>query len=124
MKKAIKCLACKSRTISIKQNIDRNKIKLNVVNIDGSTFAVIGETTKIQTLLQQCNQEELFDLDLIENEQVLTLLSTLHVRVIISFKYKDDFYRITRKKSVLLMPGILISNMISLGFICPFFSPR
>jgi len=50
------------------------------VDIAGNMFDVIGETTKIQTLLQQYNHEELCNSDLIENEEFLIILSTLNIR--------------------------------------------
>jgi hypothetical protein len=51
------------------------------MDIDGNTFDIIEETTKIQTLLQQCNHEELCNSDPIGNEEVLIVLSTLNIRV-------------------------------------------
>lgn len=79
--KTIKCLACKTRTIKAAQKVDSNRIRLNVADMNGNTFDVIGETTKIQTLLDQSNHGELSDANLIENEQVLLILSTLDVRI-------------------------------------------
>lgn len=79
--KTIKCSACQTRSIKIKQKIDENKIKLNIIDINGNTFDIVTETSKIQLLLQQCNHEELCNSDLIEHEQVLLVLSDLNIQV-------------------------------------------
>ncbi len=51
------------------------------MDINGNTFDIVAETAKIQTFLQQCNHEELCNSDLIENEQVLLVLSTRNIQV-------------------------------------------
>lgn len=86
--KTIKCLACKSRSINTKQNIDQNRIKMNVMDINGNTSDVVGATSEIRKLLKQCNQEELSNSDLIENEQILIFLSNVQVRIRINSKTK------------------------------------
>jgi Zn finger protein HypA/HybF involved in hydrogenase expression len=42
--KTIKCLACKTRSIKIEQKIDENKIKFNIIDINGNIFDIVTET--------------------------------------------------------------------------------
>ena len=67
--------------MKIEEKIDENKIKLNIMDINKNTFGLVTEKSKVHLLLQQCNHEELCDSDLIENEEVLIVLSALNIQV-------------------------------------------
>ena len=75
--KSIKCVKCKSRTISSMKTTDQSKIKLNIMGIAQNTFELVIDKVKIGVLLQECNHQELSTSDLIEEENVLVVLSSL-----------------------------------------------
>ncbi|CAF1297556.1 unnamed protein product [Adineta steineri] len=78
--KTIRCNACKSRSLYLKQS-NQNQIQLNVTDVKQNTFEFIVDTPKIITLLQECNHQQLPTQDLIEQESVLLVLSSITVVV-------------------------------------------
>ena len=58
---------------------DQSKIKLNIMNIAQNTFELVIDKVKIGVLLQETNHQELCTSDLVEEENVLVVLSSLTV---------------------------------------------
>ncbi|CAF3744627.1 unnamed protein product [Rotaria socialis] len=75
--KTIKCLSCKSRTICPKQNIDQTQIQLTITNEDHHQFELIVDIGKIRDLLLQLNYKQLAEQNLVEDENVLLVLSSV-----------------------------------------------
>ena len=59
---------------------DQSKIKLNIMDIAQNTYQLVIEKVKIGVLLRESNHQELCTSDLIEEENVLVVVSSLCVR--------------------------------------------
>ncbi|CAF2086259.1 unnamed protein product [Rotaria magnacalcarata] len=79
--KTIKCIACKSRSLYVKQSVEQKEMKLNVIDANQKRFEFIVKTSQIQALLEESNHQELCHNDLVENEDVLLALSSINVFV-------------------------------------------
>src|SRR5690348_5777139 len=80
--KTIKCLNCKSGTLTVKENIDQDQIKLTIIGSNRQSFEFMVEIAKVNGLLEECNHKELCEEDLVEHEGVLINLSSINVSVI------------------------------------------
>lgn len=69
--------------------MDQNKIKINIMNIHKNIFEFIVDTEKIRTFLEQSGYEQLAKVDLIENEDVLLVLSSMNIQVKFNPKNKN-----------------------------------
>ncbi|CAF3624081.1 unnamed protein product [Rotaria socialis] len=72
---------CKSRSLFIKQSIQKTKIKLNLNDVNRNMFEFIADTLKVQALLERCSHPDLSRVDLVEQEDVLLALSSMNVLV-------------------------------------------
>ncbi|CAF1364774.1 unnamed protein product [Adineta steineri] len=79
--KTIKCNTCQSRSLFINSSMNQNQIKLNITDLNQNTFELIVDTSKIKSLLQECNHQEVSIQDLIEQESVLLILSSITIHV-------------------------------------------
>ncbi|CAF1527027.1 unnamed protein product [Adineta ricciae] len=86
--KTIKCNSCKSRSLNVANGVDRDRLKISIMNIDGTALDLNVNAEKIRVLLNQSNHRELFEADLIENEDVLIALSSMNVSVCYKTKTK------------------------------------
>ena len=86
--KTIKCNSCKSRSLYVANGFDRERLKLNITNMGGSTVEFTVDVEKVRALLNQSNHRELSETDLIENEDVLIALSSMNVSVCFNTKTK------------------------------------
>ncbi len=98
--KSIKCKQCKTRSI-IKKDVQQNRIKLSINTLTNQSVAVITEKEKLKDLLQQSNNRDLSEEDVLENESVLLLLSSINLSVTFNSKNKNlTDTHITLKKKV------------------------
>ncbi|CAF3487305.1 unnamed protein product, partial [Rotaria sp. Silwood2] len=77
--KTMNCITCKSRSLYLKVSIQQNEIKLNVTDMSHNIFEFIVERSTLQVLLQESNREQLCQNDLVEDENVLPVLSSMNV---------------------------------------------
>ncbi|CAF1440193.1 unnamed protein product [Adineta steineri] len=78
--KTIRCNTCKSRSLYLKQS-NQNQIQLTITDVKQNIFELIVDTPKITSLLQECNHDELSTQDLVKQESVLLVLSSITVVV-------------------------------------------
>ncbi|CAF1454673.1 unnamed protein product [Adineta ricciae] len=79
--KTIKCLTCKTRSILSKQDDDHKKIKTTISTESRQSFDLITELSKIKVLLEQLDHSELCQRDLVEDEEVIIILTSNPVSV-------------------------------------------
>lgn len=84
--KTIRCLQCKSRSLNLINNVEQNKIKLNIIDIYEKEFQLIVNIQKIRDLLEECDHKELSQKDLIEEENILLVLSLVKVCIVFNSK--------------------------------------
>ena len=72
----------------MKNDFDRNKVKLTVIDTEKNAVDLTIDVDKIQTLLKNNNRNELSQKDLVEEEEVLIALSSMNVSVSFNTKNK------------------------------------
>ena len=86
--KTITCNDCKSRSLHVKNDFDRNKVKLTVIDTEKNAVDLTIDVDKIQTLLKDDNRNALSQKDLVEEEEVLFGVSSMNVSVSFNTKNK------------------------------------
>ena len=86
--KTIKCNDRKFRSLHVKNDFDRNKVELTVIDTEKNAVNLTIHVDKIQTLLKDDNRNELSQNDLVEEEEVLIALSSMSVSVSFNMKNK------------------------------------
>jgi len=86
--KSIKCNRCKTRSI-MKKDVQENRIKLTIDTRNNESVEVITEKEKLKQLLHESNHQHLFEEDLVENESILLVLSSISLSVTFNSKNKN-----------------------------------
>ena len=86
--KTIKCNDCKSRSLHVKNDFDRSRVKLTVIDTEKNAVDLTIDVDEIQTLLKDDNRNELSQKYLVEEEEVLIALFSMNVAVSFNTKNK------------------------------------
>jgi hypothetical protein len=86
--KTIKCNRCKTRSI-MNKDVQENRIKLTINTSNNELVEVITEKEKLKRLLYETDNRHLSEEDLLENESILLVLSSINVSVTFNSKNKN-----------------------------------